>query len=185
MQTYKSYFKSGLVGTDLNFPLFEWDKLMPQANITLNLLRASRSNPKLSAHARMHGNFNFQSTPMAPLGTKVIIHAHPDKRGSWELNGQPGWYAGPSPNHYRCAQCFTPRTRLIVHSDSAEVFPNKITFPAVTMKDHLKQSPDDIVAILVNPPSKTVPSLTSGDKVQNAIIEIAKILKGADQMPNL
>ena len=185
MQTCKNHLKSGLAGTDPNFPLSEWDRLIPQANITLNLLRAARSNPKLSSYAYIHGNFNFQSTPMAPPGTKVLVHMHPDKRGSWELNGQPGWYVGPSPNHYRCVQCFIPRTRTIVHSDSVEFFPNQTPFPAVTMKDHLKQSAEDTVAILTNPPSKTVPSLSAGDEVQNAVLEIAKLLKRADTIPNL
>ena len=32
-----------------------WDQLLPQAEITLNLLRASRLNPKVSAWAQLHG----------------------------------------------------------------------------------------------------------------------------------
>ena len=151
----------------------------------LNLLRAARTNPKLSAYAHMHGNFDFTSTPMAPPGTKLLIHMHPDKRGSWELHGDPGWYVGLSLNHYRCVQCYVPRTRSIVNSDSVEFFPNKTPFPAVTMKDHLQQSASDLVSMLTNPPSTTVPSLSAGDDIENAILEIAKILKRADVIPNL
>ena len=82
IQTCKSHFKAGLAAIDPNFPLSEWDRFILQANITLNLLRATRSNPKLSAYSYIHGNFDFTSTPMAPPGTKVLIHMHPDKRGS-------------------------------------------------------------------------------------------------------
>ena len=49
IQTWKSHFKAGLETCDSDFPLREWDRLIEQANITLNFLRSSRSNPKLSA----------------------------------------------------------------------------------------------------------------------------------------
>ena len=48
IQTYKNHFISTLQGTDPDYPENGWDLLMPQINITLNLLRASRVNPKLS-----------------------------------------------------------------------------------------------------------------------------------------
>ena len=185
IQTYKSHLKSGLAGADPQFPLSEWDRFIPQCNITLNLLRKARVNPKLSAYAYMHGNFNFNSTPMAPPGTKVLIHQHPDKRGSYELNGEPGWYVGPSLNHYRCVQCYVPRTRATMHSDSVEFFPKHTPFPSVTMLDFLRQTAEDLVAILAKPPSTTVPSLTAGDDVNNAILNIAKLLKRADKIPTL
>ena len=38
IQTFKNHFKSGLASVDPNFPLSEWDRLLEQANITLNLL---------------------------------------------------------------------------------------------------------------------------------------------------
>ena len=50
IQTYKNNFKSGLATTDPKFPLSEWDQLIQQANITLNLLRTASVNPKLSAY---------------------------------------------------------------------------------------------------------------------------------------
>ena len=42
IQTYKNNFKAGLATLDPDFPLSEWDRLIPQAKITINLLRASR-----------------------------------------------------------------------------------------------------------------------------------------------
>ena len=51
IQTYKNHFKAGLASVNPNFPLSEWDRLLEQANITLNLLRSSRVNPKLSAYS--------------------------------------------------------------------------------------------------------------------------------------
>ena len=50
IQTYENHFKAGLASVNPNFPLSEWDRLIEQCNITLNLLRSARSNPKLSAY---------------------------------------------------------------------------------------------------------------------------------------
>ena len=82
IQTYKNHFISTLQGTDPDYPDNGWDLLMPQINITLNLLRASRVNPKLSAYAQVHGHFNFNKTPLAPLGCKIVIHDRADERRS-------------------------------------------------------------------------------------------------------
>ena len=45
IRTWKNHFIAGLCSTDPNFPLNLWDRLIPQANITLSLLRGSRLNP--------------------------------------------------------------------------------------------------------------------------------------------
>ena len=58
------------------FPLQLWDRLIEQTNLTLNLLRQSRLNPKMSAEAMMNDPFDFNRTPIAPLGTKVLVHEH-------------------------------------------------------------------------------------------------------------
>ena len=42
IRTFKNHFLSVLSSTDDRFPLHLWDRLLPQATITLNTLRASR-----------------------------------------------------------------------------------------------------------------------------------------------
>ena len=82
IQTWKNHFISTLSGTDDEYPDDCWDLLVPQTNITANLLRAARIQPKISAYAQAHGNFDFNATPMAPAGCKVIIHDRPSERGT-------------------------------------------------------------------------------------------------------
>ena len=55
IQTFKQHFKTGLALVDPDFPLSQWDRLLPQAVMTLNMLRASRINPKLSAYSYLFG----------------------------------------------------------------------------------------------------------------------------------
>ena len=70
IQTFKHHFLAGLASADPDYPTGEWDRLLPQAVLTLNLLRNSRVNPKLSAHAFLHGNFNVDATHLPLLELK-------------------------------------------------------------------------------------------------------------------
>jgi hypothetical protein len=51
IRTFKEHFVAGLSSVDPSFPMHLWDRLLPQAEITLNLLRTSRLHPHLSAAA--------------------------------------------------------------------------------------------------------------------------------------
>ncbi|KAI2490112.1 Reverse transcriptase (RNA-dependent DNA polymerase) [Fragilaria crotonensis] len=102
IRTFKNHFIAGLCSVDKNFPLHLWDKLLPQAELTLNLLRGSRLNPKLSAHAQMHGHFDCNRTPLAPPGIRVLVHIKPSERTTWSPHGADGWYTGPALESYRC-----------------------------------------------------------------------------------
>ena len=59
IQTFKNHFKASLASVDPNFPLTELDHSLLQAVITLNLLRAARLNPNLSAYTYVFGQFNY------------------------------------------------------------------------------------------------------------------------------
>jgi hypothetical protein len=90
IQTWKNHFGSGLATCGPKFPITEWDLLMPQADITLNLLRSLRRQPKLSAYACLNGNFDFNQSPLAPPGTHVIVHVTPDQHPSMAPHGIDG-----------------------------------------------------------------------------------------------
>ena len=152
IQSFKHHFKSGLCTVDPNFPVSQWDQLLEQAEITLNLLRNSNNNPKLSAHAYLFGNFDFARTPLAPPGIKVVAHNKPSTRSSWELNGDIGYYLGPATQHYRCFRIYFPKTKSIRITDTVTFIPHSIPIPELRLEDHLRQAADDIVTLLSNPP---------------------------------
>jgi hypothetical protein len=58
-------------------------------------------NPKLSAYAILEGQFNFNCTPMAPIGTKALVFMIPNKCNTWENHAIDVWYVGPAKMHYR------------------------------------------------------------------------------------
>ena len=77
IQTFKDHLLSGLATCNPEFPINEWDRLLPQCEMSLNLLRSARCNSNLSAYTYLEGIHNFNKVPLAPPGTKVIIHKKP------------------------------------------------------------------------------------------------------------
>eukprot|EP00957_Ditylum_brightwellii_P029060 2195330-Ditylum_brightwellii.AAC.1 len=64
----------GLATYHPNFLIAEWDRLIEQENLALNLLQMSRTNPNLSAYAYIFGHYDFNAHPLTPPGTQAIIH---------------------------------------------------------------------------------------------------------------
>jgi hypothetical protein len=123
IQTFKNHFSAGLCSVDPTFPLHLWYKLLPQATITLNILRQSRINPLMSAYAQLNGHFDFSRTPLATPGTRIIAHEKPDQRASWEPHGVNGYYLGPALYHYRCYQAHITKTKGTRIVDTVSYYP--------------------------------------------------------------
>ena len=86
-------------------------------------------------------------------------------------------------NHYRCVRCYFPRTRSIRDCDTVTFFPTTVPFPEIKLGDFLRQAASDIITILTQPPSTTVPSLQAGDPVLNALTTLATQLKQIEDIP--
>jgi len=82
IQTFKNRFIGALGTTDSDFPVQLWDKLAPQVQDSINLLRPSRTNPDHSAYEALEGPYDWNRYPMAPPGTKAIIYDDADSHSS-------------------------------------------------------------------------------------------------------
>ena len=174
IRTFKNHLLAGLASCDPGFPIAEWDRILPQCELTLNLLRNSRINPKLSSWAYLNGVHNFQKIPMAPPGTKILIHSKPTKRASWAFHGVEGWYIGPSFEHYRCVKCYIPKTRSEVSSDTIQFIPSYVPIPEPNIDLHIRRTLHDLVQLLTSK-SPAIPALTTESSKQ-AIIKISQLL---------
>jgi hypothetical protein len=59
IRSFKDHLIAGLCSTDKSFPMHLWDILLPQAVITLNMLRTSRINPKLSESTHIDRQYDY------------------------------------------------------------------------------------------------------------------------------
>ncbi len=144
IQTFKDAFIAALATTDRNFPLQLWDKLMTQVVNTLNMMHASRIDPTISANEILHGPYDWNRYPLAPLGCKAVVYEDGDMRGSWASRGVDGWYLGPSMDHYRCDIYYIPETRAYQISGSTELFPQHCQLPDMTPHQHLRALTDEL-----------------------------------------
>ena len=135
IRNFKAHFLSILAGTDDDFPPSLWDRLLPQAEITINLLRQSNATPKVSAYAHMSGPFDYNKMPLAPMGCAVQVHEKTDKRGTWAYHSVDGWYIDTSAEHYRTHRCHIKDTKSERFTDTAQFHHKNITRPTVTHAD--------------------------------------------------
>jgi hypothetical protein len=75
--TFKNHFLLIMAGVNAAFPPYLWDLLLPQAELTLNLLQQAMLNPRISASEFFQGPFDFNKTPLGLVGCWVLIHANP------------------------------------------------------------------------------------------------------------
>ena len=86
----------------------------------------------VAAEAMLNGSFDFNRTPIAPLGTKCLVHEKPAVRGTWAPHVVDGWYVVPARYHYRCYTVYIPSTKGTRHSETVEFFPFHVTMPATS-----------------------------------------------------
>ena len=139
IQTFKGHFITILHATSRSFPMAFWHHLSDQAEITINLLRASRADPRISAYEYVHGKtWDWDKHPMVPPGTRCVSFVSREQRSSWGLHGRDGWYVGPHEEGYRCYKIVT-REGSIIRTDTVEWFPEDIILPGATNEEQLKE----------------------------------------------
>ena len=137
IQTFKGHFISIMCGTPENFPLALWCRLLPQAELTLNLLRPARQAPNVSAYAYLFGEFNYDAHPLAPLGTAVEMHVVPEIRETFGPHSASGFYIGASLEHYRCHRVWIKDTRAERVGNTVFFKHKYLTMPTITNADAL------------------------------------------------
>ena len=136
IQTFKRHFISILAGTHPSFPIDFWHELIPQAEITLNMMRAFADQRNISAYHGIHRKpYDFLSHPLAPCGTLIVLHN--SQRETWDNFGHIGFYLGPAASHYRSYRCLVQETNSIRISDSIILFPAPLVVPGASRVDQL------------------------------------------------
>ena len=80
IKTFNNHFKAGLDTTNELLPMHLWCIILPHACTTINIMRNSIMNPKMSAEAQLNGVFYYNRNPLSPPRTKSMIHKDPGPR---------------------------------------------------------------------------------------------------------
>ncbi len=109
------------------------------------MLRFSRRTKNKSAHEELAGNFDWNKTPLAPIGTKSLIFDDPQVRGTWAPHGTDCFYIGPAPMHYRCLRFWCPASRRIRVGDTFQLYPTHCAVPTLSEHDRTLLAADNII----------------------------------------
>jgi hypothetical protein len=181
IQTFKNHFIAGLCSTDKQFPSQLWDKLLPQAQDSLNMLRTSRIDPSKSAYEVLEGPHDFNRHPWAPPGCRAVIHEPADSRSSWGPRGIDAWYIAPATNHYRSYNFYVPETRAYRISASAQFFPAFCDIPTESpVEAAARTAAELIIELRKHRNDNSAPALS---RHQRAIKIINDIYKHIGQQP--
>ena len=152
IRTFKAHFLSILVGDAPDLPRNLWDLLLPQAELNLNLLRQATIDPSQSAWSYFHGSFNYDATPIGPLGCDIIAHRKTGTINSWDFRGAAGWYVGVALQHYRCHTIVAKATHAVHISDTVEFYHHHLSHPEVTPMDRIVHGVNKLTCALKDAP---------------------------------
>jgi hypothetical protein len=176
IRTFKEHFVAGLSSVDPTLTLYLWNILLPQAEITLDLLRTSTLHPQLSTGAHFNGLVDYNKTYFAPPACNIIAHEKPGKRRTWAPHGQHGYSLGPAMHHYRCQNVYISATTSERIVDTFEFFPHNYQIPQLSFTTRLIVAAKDMTDALQSP-HPDVPVARIGDNTILALAELAAIFK--------
>ena len=137
-----------LCAANPSYPSKQWDLLLTKAILTLNLLGNLRFNPKQSAYESLHDIFDYNKTPLAPLGTITIIYKNTTTPTTWSPRGTDGWYIGPDLDHYWCVEYYIPSTHSTQIADTIKFLLTVVTFTKIISEEYIYKSIRYIINIL-------------------------------------
>ncbi|KAL7535732.1 LOW QUALITY PROTEIN: hypothetical protein ACHAXR_006702 [Thalassiosira sp. AJA248-18] len=150
IRNFKAHFLSILAGVANDFPMQLWDRLLPQTEITVNILCQSNATPTVSApaYAHMSGPFDYNKMPLAPMGCNYTKRWTNEGHGLF--HSVDGWSLSTSPEHYCTHKCHIKDTKSDRFSDTVHFQHKDITNPTITPHDKLMKALADCAKLLKN-----------------------------------
>ena len=143
--------------------------------MTLNMVRRSRIDPKMSAYTQLLGLFDYNRTPLAPLGTKVFVHERTGQRGLHADHGKVGYVIGNLPRHYRHLYFYLPTTRGNRHTDTYVFIPSAFELPENAAADRAITALEKFTAAMKAKRNRDIPF--TDKSINNTIGVLSNLLK--------
>ena len=99
------------------------------------MLCTSRNNNNLTAYEELNGKFDWNLTPIAPLGTRGMLLIHPESRNTFSPHCNKAFTVGRARHHYRLLEFYVPTTRGYRISGTFRLNPTHWKFPTISDQD--------------------------------------------------
>jgi hypothetical protein len=124
----------------------------------------------------LFGQFDFNRTPLAPPGTRVVAHFKPKARRTWAPRGEEAWYVGAAKDHYICYRFWMTGTNKKRIVDTLEFFPQHVKMPHLSTYELAIQAACELTFALHNP-APEAPFAHIVHKQHEALHRLAKFFK--------
>ena len=125
IRTFKNHLNGCLNTTSNLYPLKMVKFLLPHCLKTLNMLRPSKINSKISAYEGFTGTpYDYNAHPFYPPGCRAIILDDPNIRGSFANHGREYFWVNSADKHYRCGEFINIGPTAPRVSDSVKFLPD-------------------------------------------------------------
>ena len=178
IDTWKCHFLAALASVDPDFPIHLWCRLIYQATTTLNILRPSHINLRLSAKAQLNIAYDFNCSPLTPPGTQILVHKTPGLRRTWAIHGVDCCYVGAAPEHYPYYRVYIPFTAAKCITKTVNFFPHSFSMLQMSSANDSQRAAHDFIDALANP-SLVAPFATLGQYQLRVIRQLATIFNSA------
>ena len=101
------------------------------------------------------GAFDYDATPLWPLGCPLMIHKKTSNRKYWDFCSKEGWSVGVLFEHYRCQLVIPADTREINVSNTVEFLHHFITTPNLTPEDRILHGIKTLSSAIQDRPTAT------------------------------
>lgn len=121
---FKTHFIPNRSGADQNYPSNAWDLLLHHVINTLNMLKQSKINPKVSAYMLVKGRHAYNSHSIIPTEYMfIILYGMRAERHKWDKYDTYCYFIEKVPNHCRNFYYYTPDTRMTRISNTVDFYP--------------------------------------------------------------
>ena len=133
----------------------------------------------MSAYTQLFGLFDYNRTPLAPLGTEEFVHERTGQQGSHADHGKVGYIIGNSPQHYRHLYFYLPSTRGNRHIDTYIFIPSESELPENSAADRATTALEEFTAAMNAKRNRDIPF--TDKSINNAIGVLSNLLKPTTQ----
>jgi hypothetical protein len=121
----------------------------------------------------MEGMFSFDRTPMAPIGTEVMIHIKPSRRQTWGYHAIRAWYFAPALNHYRCIKAVTEAGAVRV-SDTFKFLHHSLPSLTISNTDRIVKATQHLIHTINGHPDAPPDELQAIQRLKDLITGVTK-----------
>ena len=141
--------------------------MLPQIEDTLNMLHTSRRNNKLTAYEELHGSFDWNRIPLAPLGMKGMVFIPPGNRNTFAPHYDKAFIVSWAPHSYRLMEFFVPSTKGYHISGCYCLDPTHWTMPTISEQDRTVSAATELLQYY----NRTTPPAAKNKAKHIAIIQ--------------